>query len=185
MAVYSGDSNNISRNVASIYVGDVNNKARKVLKMYVGDASNKAQLVFEDKRDFTNLNFKLTEFNEATGGDLTLNKIYTAIPKMWNTKPALNSSVSFVSTKLRLRSNDVIKCVYDVSVPADCKEYDVSIWLLSNGTNIAHKSLNSKEKSWEIKSSLRDISFRINLYGDKSGVTLNSCAIYINDTQIL
>lgn len=76
MAVYSGDSNNISRNVTSIYVGDVNNKARKVLKMYVGDTSNKAQLVFEDKRDFTNLNFKLTEFNEATGGDksgVTLN----------------------------------------------------------------------------------------------------------------
>ena len=117
MAVYSGDSNNISRNVTSIYVGDVNNKARKVLKMYVGDTGNKAQLVFEDKRDFTNLNFKLTEFNEATGGDLTLNKTYTAIPKMWNTKAALNSSASFVSGKLRLRSNDVIKCVYDLSVP--------------------------------------------------------------------
>ena len=188
MPIYVGDSSNIAKEVKSIYVGDENNKARRVLYAYVGDENNKAKLVYDDsERDFTDLNFVCTNINDATGGDVSVGKVYNSIPIMWNTSAELNTSVTFESSKLKLRKGDVVKVVFTISPPANCDTYTLDIWLNSGTTAFNKNIVNTKSGTfaWNITSSLTPVSFRINIYGSSANVKLTACNIYVNDIKIL
>lgn len=181
MPIYIGDSNNKARLATNLYTG-VGNTAKRILKVYVGDENNKARIVYDDStRDFTNLNFKCTYVNDATGGSINTNYVYTSIPVMWNTGVNLNTSVTFKSDKLKLRKGDIVKAVFTLSPPANCDSYNISMWLESDNTTMNKSSNNTKsgELTWTIASSLNPVSIRINVFGSKANVKLTDCSIYV------
>ncbi|MDO4301267.1 MAG: hypothetical protein Q4D26_07755 [Clostridia bacterium] len=188
MPIYVGDSTNKAKAVESIYVGNENNIAQRVLYAYVGDENNIAQLVYDGAtRDFSNLDFKCTYVNEATGGTVSVNTVYTAIPIMWNTGAELNSSVTFKSSKLKLRKGDTVKITFTLSPPEGCSDYNINVWLESNAAKL-NKSISNTSSgaiTWDITSTLSPISFIINIYGSSANVKLTACNIYVNDTKIL
>lgn len=181
MPIYIGDSNNKARLATNLYTG-VGDKAKRILKVYVGDENNKARIVYDNStRDFTNLNFKCTFVNDATGGSISTNRVYTSIPVMWNTGADLNTSVTFKSDKLKLRKGDIVKAVFTLSTPANCDNYSISMWLESGNTSMHKEANNTKsgELIWEIKSSLNPINIIINVFGSKANVKLTDCSFYV------
>lgn len=188
MPIYVGDNTGKAKTVESIYIGDENNKARRVLYVYVGNENNKAKLVYDDStRDFSNLNFVCTNVNEATGGTVSVNTVYTSIPTMWNTGAGLNSSATFKSSELKLRKGDVVKITFTLSPPTNCDTYSLAAWIKSNSSSFTKNMDNTKSGTltWDITSSLTPISFTINVYGSSANVKLTACSIYVNDIKIL
>lgn len=179
-----------AKEINAIYAGDENGKAVKIAKIYAGNSNNKAVLVYDDtERDFTNLNFKCTFVNDATGGNVTVGSVYTSIPQMYNTGAELNSSATFISDKLKLRNKDIVKVKYALTVPSGCNEYGISFWIIkSDGTTVTSKSAYNSltgEFTLSMSSTVNPVGIIINIYGSKARATLTSCEIYVNDIKIL